>query len=341
VRFARTAALCLALGACKPTPPSADATRDALVTLAALAYGAALEASPEDAQALGHYGLLTPALGDGHAFPLRREVMDHVRTWPAAERRRALAFFRAHPSYGTLYSALAVESFGPPPAFEPRSRGVSTRHNAPDLYDARDALSELYRWAYGPGRTRELAAAVAPTWAKIQIPAEEVEARKAAVLGYLGFHEARPLPRFSVVYDPLLAELTGYGAEPEDGEVLLIVGAVEDDKDRAMLLVHEFTHLPLSRILDRPEVSAAVERASCADAKIADHRSYDGFRNYVSENLVRSLSYRIGRTGPRDSGFLFEPLFAEMLPRYERLPARDFAAWAPVLFDEIAARFCN
>lgn len=40
------------------------------------------------------------------------------------------------------------------------------------------------------------------------------------------------------------------------------------------------------------------------------------------------------------TGFLFEPLFAEALPRYEALPARDFAAHAPVLFDEVAQRFC-
>jgi hypothetical protein len=314
-----------------------DSRRDVLITLAALQLAAALEASEQQKEAyaeLGHFEAATRL-----DAPLRPEVLAHVRSWSAADRKRVLAFIVAHPTYSTLYHAFALESFGPPPYFVPRDHGPATMNNAPELYAARAELAQLFAWAYGPGKTQELSSELARPWRAMQLPRAEIEAKKRAVLDYLTYPTNETLPTYAVVYDPLLREETGYGTNPREGEIVLVVGFTRTRAATEMLLVHELTHLPLERLLTSRPVMPALERAACADAKIGDHRSYEGFANYTIETLVRAISYRI--TGvTHDTGFLFEPFFAEQLAAYEALPQRDFMAWAPGMLDALARQYC-
>lgn len=322
-------------------PGAAGARRDALITLAALQTAAALESNEGDRRRFLDMGLFH--LVEQPDAPLRHEVLEHVRAWAPATRLRSLAFVRAHPTYSTLYHAYVVESFGPPPSFAPRGRGPATVHNAPALAtdEAAAEFSALLRDAWSAGGVSELAKKLAPGWDALQFSPALTAKKKADVLAYLGFARPETLPRFSVVYDPLLRNLNGYGSTPEDGEILLIVGPSGDEKEREMVLVHEFTHLPLTKVLERDDIQRAFERAACAEPKIGDHKSYDGFQNYTIETLVRAISYRVANVPPRaDSGFLFEPFFGEELVAYEARPKRDFAAFAPGLFDDLARRYC-
>ncbi len=84
----------------------------------------------------------------------------------------------------------------------------------------------------------------------------------------------------------------------------------------------------------------AARAAGYADAKIDDHKGYEGFANHTVETLVRAISYRIAGV-QRDTGFVFEPFFAQKLAEYEAMPSRDFMAWAPGMFDALAVKYCK
>jgi hypothetical protein len=328
--------------AASAAPASREADRrGALIALASLQAAAALEANDDDKNRLREMGLFDIAARPD--FPLRHEVLEHVRGWTPEVRFRALAFIRAHATMSTLYHAYVVESFGPPPSFAPRGRTPATAYNAPALAtpEAVAEFSTLLNEAWTRGGVDALDAKLRPGWDALQFSPALVAEKKAAVLAYLGVEHPETLPTFNVVYDPLLRQENGYGSEPEENENLLIVGPSGDAKERELLLVHEFTHFPLKRTLAGPEAKAAILRASCADAKIGDHRSYNGFENYADETLVRAISYRVGGVPPRQTGFLFEPFFDEELRVYEAAPKRDLAAFAPRLFDDLARRYCE
>jgi len=333
----RTALVLAAFAACGRTTRSTGDVRDSLITLATIEAAAALEANADEDRRLAELGHFT--IADDPAPPLRAEVLAHVRGWPIERRRRALAFLRAHPEYATLYHALVVESLGPPPAFARRERAPATAANAPALAADRDELAALLREAWTEGHVELLARTLAPRWSELQFTPHAIADHRHAVLTYLGFDGT--LPRYDALYDPLLAAMTGYGTQPADDELLLLVGSSRTEEDRSLVLIHEFTHLPLSRILDRPAVRAALDRAACADAKIGDRYGYGGFTSYASEALVRAISYRVAGMPPRNTGFAFEAFFGDQLVAYEQRGDHDFAAFAPTMLLELARRECS
>lgn len=292
----------------------------ATTALAAVLEAAGQVADDETAEKLRRFQILQPSYpAVEYAFPQRQRLVEAVRRWPTEQKEAAFTWVRDHATWSTLLHAMAVESFDG--ALAPTGWGPSMGTYAPVIFEARAGLSPLLQQALADpaivALAEELSAQQDPFTA-----AGTAEVRQK-ILAYLRVPD--DLPPFAALFAPLMAPGTGVNGQLEDGTVLFLVGPLADPVEVAMVLSHEMAHQPIFRIVQKPDVRAALTSSACAFETVADNSGYVEWPSYLSESLVRSLSYRLEGLPFRASGIRFEEELYRELEAWEEESETDFA----------------
>lgn len=300
----------------KEKTPSRDQVATNLICMEAVIEAARSHRKPDANDKLSDFNLLPqvqPKLAEVHQ--IRGQLSGIVDTWPDEFKRRSYKLVSGAAYWGNMFHSFAIEVMGPPPNFTARNKAPSLKHLMPNAFERRDEIRSLFQSCYrqlGNDRLRQLLT----LWKQHQFSLKRVNEIRTAVAGYLRISGADDVPKFEVVYDPLMAPGTGANADPPTGTVLLIGPWLRREKAE-MNLSHEFLHKPLLAIVAKPEVSEAIHQSACAFALVKNNYGYSTWQSYLLENLVRNISYRVPRQLDHGTDFVFESFFKTELPKYE------------------------
>lgn len=318
-------------------PPAATAPGVARATtaLAAVLLAAGQVADDEAEDRLRRFQLLHPSYpAVEEAFPQRQRLVEAVSGWPDEQKQAALEWVRDHAVWSTLLHAMAIESFDE--SLVPTEWGPSMSRFDHGIFEARAGLSPLLVQALADpaiaALARELSAKQEP------FTAAAVAKRRSRILEYLRLPD--DLPTFDAFFATLMPPGTGANVELENGSLLFLVGPLADPVEVGMVLSHEMAHQPIYRIVEQPDVRAALESSACAFAGVSDHHGYQEWGSYFSESLVRSLSYRLEGLPAFDPGFRFEAELYRELQAWEEGDEANFAQALIGMLDRIREAHC-
>ena len=305
------------------------------MTFAALVYAANDGASTAERTILAKHeldyiGHSTPELD--RQFSSRTLAATAVRSWPAALKRDALAFFLAHPQWSTIYTSTVVESFGVAPEFAPNGfHGTAAWLGS----SAELAMGQLLARAYAAGEGTGLWQQLAPDWDRQQLAPARVDDLERAAIAYLRWDAHDALPTVTTLIDPLMPTGTGTNVILGADEVVLVESIWPRREDVELTFVHEFLHQPLQRLEGRSEaLRHALAASATAFAGVSPDYGYTTWPSYVNETLIRCVSYRVMAIADRTTGFTYEPYISRRLRDYEH-GTRDFEAFFVELLGEL------
>ncbi len=313
---------------------------DSLACIAALFLGALDVASPDDAKRFSEFGFKTTS-GLDHRYPLRARLWQVVHAWPSARKQALLEYAKSHLGYATEFAAFALEGFGPAPRFVPTGRAPSMTFYAPQTASDAETLAAHLRWIHGEGGVGAFVQGHWGSWKALDPDDAELIATKDAVLRYLRWNNQRPLVEFDAMVDPFLAPVTGFGVDLPNRRMLLLLGPTLTDDDRRVLIAHEFTHQPLEAIISaNQQVVRSIDRASCLFDGVDPH-GYEGWPNFLRENLCRAVSYRVAGVPDRDTGFALEGDLGRELRNHEANASVPFDQFMVETLDTLARARCR
>lgn len=319
-------------------PTSVELQRARAVTALAAVLEAASQATTSDEQRerLRRFGV-APAASDAveRAYPVRRELKEAVRQWPAERREAASAWVNRHATWTTLLHAMVLESYDG--SFVPRDWGPSMQRFDLEIWRARTTLAPFLVAALEDPAIEAIASRLATP--ADPFTAAGVDRWRKRTLAYLRLEDE--LPQLAGFFNPLLAPGTGVNAELPGGEVLLVVGPDADPEQPELVLVHELAHQPIFRVLNRPGASRALEASACAFEMVRERYGYETWQSYFAESLVRALSYRLKGVAVRDTGFVFERELYDALVAWEAQEDGDFEEAVVQMLEGIRAGRCG
>jgi hypothetical protein len=332
----------LSVSACakkEPEPSSASMPMN-LMCMEAVVQAALQQPRGATNASFAKYGLLQAESSDIDALhPIRERLRKFVATWPVAFHDNAYDFLNRSVYWGNMLHAFAIEVMGPPPDFAPRDEAPSLHGFMRGAILAREELRKLFQDCHRRVVESGLDKEFLQMWQRHQFSRERIEDVRKAVAAYLRFETAAELPRFRVIYDPLMPPGTGANAEPPGGTVLLVGPWLSREKAE-MNLAHEFLHRPLHAIASSDDVKAAIESSECAFKLVEKNWGYSEWQSYLLESLVRNISYRVPRHLEHKSGLVFEPFLAEELIAYES-SGQSFEQFLPGLLLRLKAKHCS
>lgn len=320
--------------------PSQDEIATNLICMESVIDAARSYREPDADDNFVDFGLLPamePQLAEMH--PIRAALSAEVKDWPSEFKRRSYEFVSDTAYWGNMFHSFAIEVMGPPPRFTTRDQAPSLRHLMPAAFDRRDELSRLFQLCYRQLGKKDQLGHLLQLWKQHQFAPKRINEIRSAVSDYLRLSGAEGVPKFVVVYDPLMPPGTGANADPPTGTVLLVGPWLRREKAE-MILSHEFLHKPLLAIASSTQVANAIAESECAFRLVEKNYGYDNWQSYLLENLVRTISYRVPHPIDHASDFVFEPFLKAELLKYETDDESFEEFWVSAL-PRLREQFCS